>query len=357
MTRRPRIGPATEDSGPPETVERAAARWLARRRSGEMTGVETARLEAWLDSDPAHRLAYDVVSRAWASVGLMRSEPEVLTLRARYRRSRSGLRRLLVPLALAAACLVVATSAGLWALDAGLLASRHFSNQTFRTAVGDRQTILLPDGSQVTLNTDTVLRTRASARQRLLFLDRGQAYFKVAKDASRPFIVTSGDRTVTAVGTAFEVRVDKGRFEVTLVEGRVKVGAPIAPAPTDPLARRRIQTSELVAGSRFVALDDRRWSVDRADAVKETAWVTGWLRFDDDRLDRVAAELARYSERRIVLDDPALASAPISGRFRPDDLDAFVRALATYGIATVSVENNTEIHLIASSEKKTSGTM
>jgi transmembrane sensor len=338
----------------PETVERMAARWFARRRSGEMTPAEAAELETWLDQDAAHRLAYDVVSRAWASAGLMRTAPEVLTLRARHRRQPSLLRRFLTPPAIAA-CLAIATVAGggAWVIDAGLLASKHFSNQTFTTELGERQTIVLADGSTVTLNTDTVLRTRASARQRLLYLERGQAYFKVAKDTSRPFIVNAGGRTITALGTAFDVRLDEGKFEVTLVEGKVKVVTPVAPPPTEPLAQPTIQTSELVAGSRFVALDERRWSVDQVAAVKETAWITGWLRFDNEPLGEVVAEIGRYSDRKIVLADPELAAVPISGRFKPDDLDAFVRALATYKIARVSVENSTEVRLAAMPVKKT----
>lgn len=331
-----------------DTIERTAARWFARRRSGEMSPADHAELEAWLEEDAAHRLAYDVVSRAWASVGLMRTAPEVLTLRARHRQPRRlSLGRLQ---ALAAGIAAVAVlGAGLWAIDAK---SRQFSDHAFRTERGERQTIVLPDGSQVTLNTDTVLRTKASAGQRLLYLDRGQAFFQVAKDSDHPFVVTAGGRTITAIGTAFDVRMEKGKFEVTLVEGKVRVATPVAaPRASAPV----IQTSELVAGSRFVALDERRWSVDRTDTARETAWVTGWLRFDNEPLGEVVAELGRYSDRRIVLADPSLADAPISGRFRPDDLDAFLRALATYDIARVTAQDAREIHLSAASAKKTSG--
>src|SRR5690606_6140981 len=102
---------------------------------------------------------------------------------------------------------------------------RPLATQAFRTVVGQQEAVTLPDGSTVTLNTDTRVRTVADSEKRLVYLDRGQAFFQVAKDPRRPFVVTAGGRTVTAVGTAFDVRVDEGTFRVVLVEGRVRVEA------------------------------------------------------------------------------------------------------------------------------------
>ena len=341
-----------------ETVARAAARWFARQRSGEMNAAETHGLQAWLDRDPEHRLAYDVVARAWASAGLMRSAPEVLTLRARHRRPFPRVRRILASRAMAA-CLAVAmvAGAGLGAVESGLIDLKRLPTETFETAVGQQRTIALPDGSTVTLNTDTVLRTRGTRNQRLLYLDRGQAFFQVAKDPSRPFVVHAAGRTVTALGTAFDVRIEKGRFEVLLVEGRVKVEAPVAPLPQAPGAgpaasAPTMQASELVAGSQLVAVSDRGWTVDKADdVVNETTWVTGWLKFDREPLGAIVEELSRYSHRRIIVSDPDLALVPVSGRFKPEDIDTFVRALETYRIAHVAVSSATEIRLVPAGEK------
>src|SRR5690606_34195438 len=89
-----------------------------------------------------------------------------------------------------------------------LLGPKPLATQAFRTELGQRSTVTLPDGSVVTLNTDTVVRTRADGERRLVYLDKGQAFFEVAKDPRRPFVVTAAGRTVTALGTAFDVRVD-----------------------------------------------------------------------------------------------------------------------------------------------------
>ena len=156
-------------------------------------------------------------------------------------------------------------------------------------------------------------------------------------------MVSAAGRTVTAVGTAFDVRVDKGRFAVTLVEGKVKVETPsprpaaastaVSGATSAKPTAAPVQDVELVAGNQFTASDDTRWSVSRADTARETTWLTGWLTFQNQPLGEVVEEFSRYSDRKIIIADPKLASRPITGRFKAGDVDAFVRALAEYDIA------------------------
>ena len=313
-------------------VKREAVAWFTRQRGG-LTDAEGRELDAWLEADPAHVEAFESVARAWARMELPREAPELLALRAQALKQTPS-RRLVWRMAagFAAAAVLGAGVVGWQALD-----FREYPNQTFRTEVGQRSTVTLPDGSVVTLNTDTVLRTRADGERRLLYLDRGQAYFKVARDRRHPFEVHAAGRTVTALGTAFDVRVEEGAFFVTLVEGKVKVETP-SPRPAAPdaaviAAAPPVQDVELVAGNQFTAIGDARWSVSRADTARETTWLTGWLTFQNEPLGKVVEEFARYSDREIVIADPSLAARPITGRFKAGDVDAFVRALAEYDIA------------------------
>lgn len=331
----------------PDPMERIAARWFARWRSGEMSEAESRELHQWLEADAAHRLAYDVVARAWVRAGLMRTAPEVLQLRAKHRRPFPRARRFFTSRALAA-CLAVAVIgvAGVYVAQE----LRRLPNATYRTAIGEQRTIKLADGSVVTLNTDSVLRTRRSGAQRLLYLDKGQALFKVAHDASHPFVVTAAGRTVTALGTSFDVSIDQNRFEVVLVEGRVKVETPVV-APPGAAQTPRVQATELIAGSQFIAVSERDWRVAKANIPDETEWATGWLRFDEEPLGEVVKELSRYSTRRIVIADPELEAKPVSGRFKPENIDAFVRSLETYNVAHVTVSTPAEIRLAKPDEK------
>ncbi|HEX6860048.1 MAG TPA: FecR domain-containing protein [Caulobacteraceae bacterium] len=322
-----------------------AIAWFTRQRGG-LTDAEARELDAWLEADPAHLEAFEATARAWARLELPREAPEMLALRAKALEVTPERRMVWRAAAAVAAAAVLGGGVFGWQQ----LQFREYPNQTFRTEVGQRSTVTLPDGSVVTLNTDTVLRTRADGERRVLYLDKGQAFFKVAHDKAHPFEVHAAGRTVTALGTAFDVRVDQGRFAVTLVEGKVRVETP-SPSPAAPAADRSapatatkpvagpVQDVELVAGNQFTALDDSRWSVGRADTARETTWLTGWLTFQNEPLGQVVREFARYSDRQIVL-DPALANRPITGRFKAGDVDAFVQALAEYDVARLETDRD-----------------
>lgn len=334
----------------PETVESAAAGWFALHRSGEATPEEAAAFDAW-QAEPAHRAAYDAVARSWEAVELARTAPEILALRAQARRQRASPRRAVAGrIAAGFAALALVGGLGMWVgEESGLARSRGLQTQTYRTGVGERSTFALPDGSVVTLNTDTVLRTRADRDRRLLYLDKGQAYFRVAKDRRHPFQVAAAGRVVTAVGTAFDVRIDGQKFEVVLVEGKVKVDNLAArPAAGSGTQAPPAQTTEMIAGDRLVAsVETRAWAVAPTDTARETSWLSGWLNFENERLSDVAAEFNRYSPRKIVLAEAELGETPVSGRFEADDVEAFTRALAKYEIARVQSAGPGEILLAA----------
>lgn len=334
-------------------IDDLAAAWFARQRAGDMTPAETAELEAWLDADPEHRAALDALHRAWERAELARHDPEILAWRERALRKR-GWREAFGGRAIAAALMVAVLGAGAtWGVTStGLLTGYwRFSAQEFHTDHGQRATFTLPDGSKVTLNTDSQLRTRAADGKRQVYLDKGQAFFRVAHDASHPFVVHAAGRTVTAIGTAFDVRVEGRKLEVTLVEGKIRVEAPVPPAPA-PKGKAPaeapapvVQATEMTAGSQLVAADPRGWTVRPADTARETSWLAGRLMFENETLATVADEFSRYSDQRIVFDDPALADERITGTFRSGDVGTFVRALEKYRIARVDSETDDAVRL------------
>lgn len=331
-----------------ESAAGLAAGWFARRRAGDMSAAEIAELEAWLAADPGNASAFEAVERAWSSVALTRSAPEIMAIRAEARRQskRAGPRVLARAVAVVLA-LVLVGGGSLWVgREAGETRSRSLASEVYQTAVGERSTMTLRDGTVVTLNTDTILRTRAAEGRRLVYLEKGQAFFRVAKDPKRPFMVAAAGRTITALGTAFDVRVDGKTFEVTLVEGKIKVeNPPTVAAKTAPSA---VPATEMVAGSQLVAAaSGPAWSVAPVDTGKETSWLTGWLYFEDEPLGAVAAEFNRYSPRKVVVTDAALAATPVSGRFEAGDVEAFARALESYEIAKVEAATPSTIRLSA----------
>ena len=322
-----------------------AAGWFVRRNAGDLTLEEAAALEAWLAGDPRHGDSLAVVEQAWGAAGPAGETPAVLARREALRRARDTRTRRLAMRALAATLALGVLGGGAVAVRV-LSGPRALVTQDFHTAVGQRATVGLPDGSRVTLNTDTVVRTVASRDRRLVYLDRGQAYFQVAKDAAHPFVVTAAGRTVTALGTAFDVRIDRGALKVTLVEGKVRVEAPVRVAAAAPVvSRRNVQATEMVAGSELIAPDDETWLLVRTNAVRDTSWTRGQIIFDDRPLSEVVAELNRYSDQKMVVSDPGLAATPISGTFKPGDTHGFLKSLEAYRLARAGGETASRVEV------------
>ena len=330
-------------------IDHLAARWYARQRSGEMTGADEQAMQAWLEADPQHRAAYDSVAMAWSALAVARDHPRLLAMReALPPEPPRLLARFVIRRAIAAA--LVAGVLGVAASTAWIAwgPSSRLADQAFQTGVGQKTTVSLPDGTEVTLNTGTRLRTRADAERRLVYLDQGQAYFKVAKNRAHPFVVHAGGRTITALGTAFDVRVGPDRFSVTLVEGKVRVEQPVRPADTAAAparARPTIEATELAPGSELTAIDDEQWTVARTDTAKVTGWVRDQLIFEREPLSAVVEEMNRYSVRKIVIADASVAGTLVSGNFRPGDVEGFAQAIEAYRYGAISAETPQMIEL------------
>ncbi len=337
-----------------DEIDDIAAAWYSRSRSGQISAEQEAELREWLDADPAHQSAFDAVERTWATLDLIRAHPRMLAMReALPPEPMRLLRRSFLRRALAASFAAAVIGAGVavgWSVwrPEGL-----FDSQTFSTGVGQRAVVTLSDGSELMLNGSTVLRTRSDPDERLIYLERGQAYFRVAKDKGHPFVVHAGGRKITAVGTAFDVRVEPQQFAITLVEGKVRVEAPVSPSVATPDAKSpdrtaaSIESTEMVAGSQLVAVDDKQWSVARTDVSHATSWIRDQLVFEAEPLAKVVAEMNRSSVRKIVIADPEVGEILISGNFRPGDVEGFSRAVQAYDYARISADQAGRIELSA----------
>ncbi|NJO13546.1 MAG: hypothetical protein HC872_08865, partial [Gammaproteobacteria bacterium] len=192
----------------------------------------------------------------------------------------------------------------------------------FQTAVGEHANIELPDGSVLQLNSNSLARVDYEHRRRLIRLDRGEAFFKVAHDPDRPFWVVAGNSWVRAVGTAFNIYVRPGDVRVTVSEGIVKVMAAAqsdrsAPSDTEPAAGA---ASVLTAGQQ---VDVSRRTIDvrslqPVELERSLAWRSGMVYFENEPLGEVVSELERYTTLQIVITDDALRDLLVGGTFQSD---------------------------------------
>ena len=202
------------DSQTATMVEEQAADWLERMDRGDWSEADQSQLDAWLAQAPAHMVALWRLDGAWSfadRLAALRRPSLHETLMARGR-------RVLPVIAKAAAGIVLIAVAG----AATMYLVPKPAEKTFATEVGGRKTLELPDGSRIELNTGTVLRLADDGAQRKVWLDKGEAFFDIKHDASRPFVVITAGHRITDLGTKFVVREAADSLEVTLVEGRAR---------------------------------------------------------------------------------------------------------------------------------------
>lgn len=314
-------------------IDNEAAVWTWRLDSGALTAEERGQLEAWLRADTRHRSAFEDLSRTWTLLDRLseRTQDERMAAFA-HSQDRPFLRTLRAaptPLRWAAAAMLVL------ALGATLWVTRRPGVQVLSTAVGQERHMTLADGSELTLNTDTVLAVKLTAQRRDIYLRRGEAHFDVVHNAARPFFVHAGDTVIRDVGTQFEVRLRSDQdVDVLVDEGKVEVqGATAAAAPdsTDNAASggNGNWVRAVSAGERLVIAGPRQsvLPVSAQQIADDLAWRQGALVFQGEPLSQAIAEVGRYTRSRIVLAGPAVAALHISGRFRTDDVSGFLQAL------------------------------
>jgi transmembrane sensor len=299
----------------PDDTERAASDWFARMNADDVTADDRARFEAWRQAHPCNLKAYDELVAHWNE--LVKTGPLVRAVNfgqainaASARPART--QRWLVGTLVAA---VVAVAIGV-----GWNFYRQTEDSRFQTAIGEQVAVMLPDGSSFNLNTNSRVEVAYSKHSRVIRLERGEAYFNVAHDTSRPFWVHAGDRWVRAVGTAFNVYVKPAGVQVTVSEGTVKV--------VDAYTKSAAAVS---AGEQA----DARGHVDVVRALNAVqlsrmlAWRKSSLYFQDEPLGNVVDELARYTSLDIEIVDDSLRELPVGGTFQtsPEGAEALLKML------------------------------
>jgi len=216
---------------------------------------------------------------------------------------------------------IAAGIAAVVALGAGIVGvNLAMPGRAYSTDVGGHATAPLADGTRVELNTDTRLRADIDEDHRQVWLDRGEAYFEVAHDPARPFVVHAGSRRITVLGTKFLVRRDGQGVEVAVVEGKVRV---------DPVRQERAKAAVLTRGELAVAKGEATLLAVRSieKVENELSWREGMLVFDRSTLADAAAEFNRYNHKKLVVVGDAAAAVRIGGSFEADNIDAFARLL------------------------------
>lgn len=289
-------------------IKAAANAWWVRLDSGAVSARERAEFAAWLNADPRHRQTYDAVCALWGELDAVKHR---IDLPASAVVPPKSVRRWrwAVP-ALAAAC-----------LSGWLIGPLSIWVQAdFRTGLGEMRDIRLSDGSRVYLNGNSALAVHIDGTQRQLDLLQGEAWFKVSPDKAKPFRVRAGEGVVTALGTAFNIRLFDSQTEVSVTEHRVAIDG----------GRGRDFHAELGEGyQRVYGPQGGIGEVKAIDSQTVTAWQRGKLVFQNRPLGEVIEELNRYHRGYFAIADRSLVQRRVNGVFRTDQPLAVLDALET----------------------------
>ena len=314
-----------------QQIDAEAAEWAVRMDRGPLAPDQEQHLRAWLESDP----------RCLGAFGRMRAIA-LTSERARalgpdfdpavFHQTPAFSRRRMVQLGGAIAASALVAAGGTWQV------LRHRGR--FATGKGETKVVALKDGSVVTLNTASEIQVNYSETMRGVELLQGEALFDVARNKARPFVVTAGDTNVRAVGTSFTVRrLEAAPVQVLVREGVVEVSKPASNAPPVRVSANNMAEAPLNDAAAIAARP-----VLPAQLHRQLAWEKGQIAFEGETLGQAAAEFARYSDTRIVIDDPALAREEIAGLFKATDPVGFAQKIAISWNARVRVGEG-EVHL------------
>jgi transmembrane sensor len=319
-----------------ETDQDTAAAWAVRLDTGSATPMDLRELDIWLAQGERRPGA---LLRAQATLCYLDRGRALAELSERANDTRPGFgrRRLFFGAGrgLVAAGVISMLSLGSFAIWSGMPESG--GSVEIATAIGEVRRVPLGDGSVAAINTGSVLHVSMKAKQRLVDLDAGEAWFQVAHDRSRPFIVAAGTVRVQAVGTAFSVRRHGDGADILVTEGVVETWVEGQSGP-----RTRIAAG---SGSFVQVGKPQPANAATIDGIdRKLAWRNGDLALDGETLAYAVEEMNRYNDRKLIIDDPALGREPLVGYFRTSQPEDFAQAAAAITGARTSVRNG-KIHL------------
>lgn len=301
-----------------------AAEWVLRLGAADLSEGETAAWLDWCEADPANRAAFEAMAEMWEVSGGL--DPAAFAGAANDDAPVAAPRWRMAGWAAAAALVAIVAALLLVQLRPGASAGA-VEVARLETPLGRVRATRLADGSRIELGGRSALSVHYSAERRMIVADQGEAFFNVAHDTERPFVVQAGPVTVTAVGTAFSVQRDGNSVAVTVTEGVVEVSATPslrADGSSGPPTVLRAAAGHRVRFDR----GELTQSVEpvRPDIV--APWREGRLEFRDEPLRLVVARINRYSPRQLEISDPSIADLRVTTTVYHDRVDAWLEGIA-----------------------------
>jgi len=327
----------TDRTGEDEKTSDEAALWAARLNHRVVDAEVLEAFYRWR-RDPANATAFARIERTWQAAGDLGSDRDIaLAVQDALDRPRAAHR---LDDALRAVRRRPLLAAGTVLLMLGLATLIVLRLPTsFDTVVGEQRVVRLADGSRIRLNTDSRVRVRLGEKLRQVELVRGEAFFEVAHDPARPFVVRAATAEVRATGTRFDVDLARSAVRVVLAQGSVHIRDPRGDVGSG---------ANLVPGQVSWIRDGSITEPRAIDVAAATSWTTGHLTFHETPLRDAVAEVNRYTDKSIDLSAGAAIDARVNGVFETGDTTAFVAAVTTLFPLRAEVTTDGRVRLVTS---------
>jgi transmembrane sensor len=336
-------------------IKTQAKYWLWRIEEG-LSQQERQTFVAWVNQDNNHHNAIHKYSRSLTTSKLLAEFNGLFCLEKKVQ---GKSKRILSQIALAASvvfCCFISIKA-LLGDGFSTLFNQSFSDtvKQYSTNTGEQKDFTLPDGSIVILNTNSLLTISFSENHRQLNLVKGEALFNVAKDKSRPFSVSSGQQSFTALGTIFNVQKSKNNhLELIVTEGRVLIAD--SNESLSNITQKITKTAQqldinniIIAGEKSIIINKTQLSTEKITPQalsQDLAWQKGMLIFDGESLIAALNEISRYNGMKFIIKDKQLAKLKVAGYFKAGDVKTLLDSLSynfdleykktTYNTITIS---------------------
>ncbi|MDN4503904.1 FecR domain-containing protein [Alteromonadaceae bacterium BrNp21-10] len=318
-------------------IQEQASLWVSRLDRGLST-TELTLLIAWLKNEH-HRDAMFFMAALWDDISVLDQLSELFPLDSTPQHVKKNNRPKFKVWMIAASLVLTSFFSATLLVDSqqlpawfpGAVKAHHY-----QTAIGQQQHFSLTDGSLIHLNTNSMVKVEYTNDSRRIELIQGEVQFDVASDPHRPFTVSVGKKSFTALGTIFNVRKHKDDdIELVVTEGKVLMAAVNISLPevlasfehSSPLSANDVivRSGEKAIINDNISTPVKSISLD--EVQRDLAWQQGMLIFDGENLDKVLDDISRYTTKTFSLADPTLAEVKVSGYFKADDIDGLIKSL------------------------------
>lgn len=316
-------------------IQEQASAWVAKLDAGNMSDADSEALMRWLEESNSHGAALLEMADLLDDMTVLSQLSELvpLTELSVERKALATRPSISTPLKILAYACVFAVIGFFGFHYSGIQKSEPVLIAD--TNIGEFKTVTLPDGSTVTLNTNSRINIEFDQRERKVILTKGEAHFDVVTNKTRPFLVLAGDKVVTAIGTAFNVRTQGKDIEVTVTEGIVEIASIASPSAVNKQSLNKSshikQTESTRVSAGQVAIVAGKTgslqAIDPASVEKKLAWRNGMIVFEGERLEEVVEEIGRYTTATFIITDEEARDIRVGGYFEVGDIEKMLDVL------------------------------